>query len=47
MLIAVLIENKQYQVHIFQYICFENSQTYLFVIMYCSAHADHDNNLDF
>ena len=47
MLIQLLINIEQDQVHIFQCIYFESFQTHLQVIMHYSEHANHDIRLDF
>ena len=46
MLVQWLIENEQEQVHIFQYICFKNSQIHLQAIMYHYEHIHHDIHLN-
>ena len=43
----LLRESKQDQVPISWYTCFGSSRIYLPVVVYCSAHTDHDACLDF
>ena len=44
---TLLTESKQNQVPISWYTCFGSSRIYLPVVVYCSAHTDHETRLKF